>query len=48
MRKILYLISTMIFSPQAVSYVVDEAQREGAELISGFVISDRVPESVSW
>jgi len=47
MRKILYLISTMVFSPQAVSYVVDEAHREGAQLISCFVISSRVPESVS-
>lgn len=47
MRKILYLISTMVYSPQAISYVVDEAYREGAELIVCFVINNRVPESVS-
>ena len=47
MRKILYLISTMITSPGAVSYVVHTAKREEAELIACFIISHRVPESVS-
>ena len=47
MEKILYLISTMITSPRAISHVVNTAQQKGAELISCFVISQRIPESVS-
>lgn len=49
MRKMMYLISTMVTSPRAISYVVKKAQKEGAELIACFLVSHRVPESVaSW
>ena len=37
----------MITSPRAVSHAVATARREGAELIACFIISHRVPESVS-
>lgn len=37
----------MVSSPRVITHVVDQAHREGAELISCFVISNRVPESVS-
>ena len=47
MKKILYLISTMISSPRTVSFPVNQAQREQAELIACFVISNRIPKSVS-
>lgn len=37
----------MVSSPRVITRVVDQIRRERAEMIACFVISDRIPESVS-